>query len=360
LAASARVRSLGLAVTPRPASRHFRPGGGALIDRRTFLGALTSGLLAAPLAAEAQPTGKVWRIGVLGFAPKTADMVGPDPKNAFTNALLRGLRELGYVYGQHFVTEPRGAEGRVDAYPSFVAELIRLHVDVIVCVAAAVSSLRQATSTIPIVIAGAVDPVGFGVAKSLGRPGGNFTGLSFQFLEMIGKRLELLKQLVPSAAPVAVLWDSVYHLGWEAAEAAARQGRWKLLSLPLRDVGEIEQAFMSATKARAGTVLVAAGRTLDPHPRRVAELAAKSRLPAMYHHRYYVEVGGLLCYAPSLIEIWRAAATFVDKILKGAKPGDLPIEQPTKFELVINLKTAKALGLTIPPSLLQRADQVIE
>ena len=287
-------------------------------------------------------------------------MVGPDPKNAFANALLRGLRELGYVYGQHFVTEPRGAEGRLDAYPSLVAELIRLQVDVIVCVGAALPSLQQATSTIPIVIAGAADPVSSGYAKSLGRPGRNFTGLSFQFLEMIGKRLELLKQLVPTAAPVAVLWDSVYPPGWEAAEAAARQGRWKLLSLPLRDVGEIEQAFMSATKARAGAVLVAAGRTLDPHPRRVAELAAKSRLPAMYHHRYYVEVGGLVCYAPSLIEIWRAAATFVDKILKGAKPGDLPIEQPTKFELVINLKTAKALGVTIPPSLLQRADHVIE
>jgi putative ABC transport system substrate-binding protein len=329
------------------------------VDRRTFIGTLAGGLLAAPLAAEAQPAGKVWRIGVLGYAPTTADMVGPDPKNEFTQALLRGLRELGYVYGQHFVTEPRGAERRLDAYPSLVAELIRLQVDVIVCVGAALSSLK-ATSTIPVVVAGVADPVGQGYAKSLGRPGGNVTGLSFQALEMIGKRLELLKQLVPTTAPVAVLWDSAYSPAWEAAKAAARQGNWKLLSFPLRDVGEVDQAFRSATKARAGAVLVAAGRTLDPHPRRVAELAAKNRLPAMYHHRYYVEVGGLACYAPSLIEIWRAAATFVDKILKGAKPGDLPIEQPTKFELVINLKTAKALGLTIPPSLLQRADQVIE
>ncbi len=330
------------------------------MNRRAFLAATAGSLLAAPLAVKAQQPRKVWRIGVLGFAPTTADMVGPDPKNAFTKALLLGLRELGYVYGQHFVTEPRGAEGKRDAYPGLVADLIRLQVDVIVSVGAALQSLKQATSTIPIVIAGAADPVSSGYAKSLGRPGGNFTGLSFQFLEMIGKRLELLKQLVPTAAPVAVLWDLLYPPGWEAAQATARQGKWKLLSLPLRDVGEIDQAFMSATKARAGAVLVAAGQTLDPHPRRVAELAAKSRLPAMYHHRYYVEAGGLACYAPNLTEIWRAAAKFVDKILKGAKPGDLPIEQPTKFEFVINRTTAKALGLTIPPSLLQRADQVIE
>jgi putative ABC transport system substrate-binding protein len=303
-----------------------------VIDRRAFIGVLTGSFLAAPLAAETQSAGKMWRIGVLGFAPTTADMVGPDPKNAFTKALLLGLRELGYVYGQHFVTEPRGAEGNRDAYPGLVADLIRLQVDVIVSVGAALPSLKQATSTIPIVIAGAADPVSSGYAKSLGRPGGNFTGLSFQFLEMIGKR----------------------------PQATARQGKWKLLSLPLRDVGEIDQAFMSATKAGAGAVLVAAGQTLDPHPRRVAELAAKSRLPAMYHHRYYVEAGGLACYAPNLTAMWRAAATFVDKILKGVKPADLPIEQPTKFELVINRTTAKALGLTIPPSLLQRADQVIE
>ncbi len=196
--------------------------------------------------------------------------------------------------------------------------------------------------------------------KSLSQPGGNFTGLSLQSLEVIGKRLELLKQLVPAAAPVAVLWDRANPPAWEAAEAATRGRGWKLLSLPIRDVGEFEEALRSATAARAGALLVAAGTALDPHSRRVAELAAKNRLPAMYHFRYYVEAGGLVSYAPDLIEIWRGAAAFVDKILKGAKPADLPVEQPTKFELVINLKTARTLGLTIPQSILQRADQVIE
>ena len=331
-----------------------------MIERRTFLTMAAGSLLAAPLAAGAQPAGKVWRVGVLGFTPTTSDMVGPEPKSAFAAALLRGLRDLGYVYGQHFVTEPRGAEGRPERYPSLAAELIGLQVDVIVAVSASLPALKQANSTIPIVMPGTFDPVRHGYMKSLSQPGGNFTGLSLQSLEVIGKRLELLKQLVPAAAPVAVLWDRANPPAWEAAEAAARGRGWELLSLPIRDVGELEEALRSATAARAGALLVAAGTALDPHSRRVAELAAKNRLPAMYHFRYYVEAGGLVSYAPDLIEIWRGAAAFVDKILKGAKPADLPVEQPTKFELVINLKTARTLGLTIPQSILQRADQVIE
>jgi ABC-type uncharacterized transport system substrate-binding protein len=329
------------------------------MNRRAFLSALSGSLLAAPLAAEAQPAGKVWRIGVLGFGPKTADMVGPAPKNAYPAALLRGFRELGYLYGQHFVTEARGAEGRPERYPSLVAELINLQVDVIVAVAVSLAAVKQATSTIPIVMPGVSDPVGQGYAKSLARPGGNFTGLSFVLVELIGKRLELLKQLVPTPAPVAVLWSRSYPQAWETAQAAARERRWTLLSLPIQDIDEVEEAFSAATKARAGAMLVTAGAP-DGHSRRVTELAAKSRLPAMYHFRYHVEFGGLVSYAPDLLDIWRAAAVFVDKILKGAKPADLPIEQPTKFELVINLKTAKALGLTIPPAFLQRVDQVIE
>jgi putative ABC transport system substrate-binding protein len=330
------------------------------MNRRRFLGALASGLLAAPLAAEAQPAGKVWRIGVIGFAPTTADMVGPNPKPRAVNALLQGLGELGYVYGQHYVTEPRGAEGQADRFPGLVADLIRLQVDVIVAVGASLPAVKQATSTIPIVFPGTNDPVGAGYAKSLARPGGNFTGLSFQSLELVVKRLEFLKQLVPTGGPVAVLWDRAFPGQWAAAEAAARERRWKLLSLPIQDVSEVDGALRTATKARAVALLVTAGLALDPHPQRVADLAATHRLPAMYHFRVYVERGGLACYAPDLVEIWRAAATFVDKILKGAKPGDLPVEQPTKFELVINMKTAKALGLTIPQSLLLRADEVIE
>jgi putative tryptophan/tyrosine transport system substrate-binding protein len=330
------------------------------LDRRAFLGTVAGSLLAAPLAAEAQQRGKVWRIGITGFSPTTADMAGPDPKNEYGSALLRGLRELGYVYGQHFVTEPRGAEGVRDRYPALVGELIRLRVDVIVAVAASLAAVKEATSTIPIVFPGYADPVGHGYAKSLARPGGNFTGLSFQGPELLAKRLELLKQLVPTPAPVAILWERAYPRTWEMIEAAGRARGWKVLSLPLQDVNEIEMALRSATKARADALLVTAGEPFDPHPTRVAELAAKYRLPAMYHFRYYVERGGLVCYAPDLIEIWRASAVFVDKILKGAKPGDLPVEQPTKIDLVINLKTAKALRLTIPRSLLQRADQVIE
>ena len=330
------------------------------MDRRTFLGTLTGGLLAAPLAAEAQPAGKVWRIGIIGYAPTTADMVGPNPKPRAVNALLQGLGELGYVYGQHYVTEPRGAEGKADRFPGLVADLVRLQVDVIVAVSASLPAVKQATSTIPIVFPGTTDPVGAGYAKSLARPGGNFTGLSFQSLELVVKRLEFLKQLVPTGEPVAVLWDRAFPGQWAAVEAAARERRWKLLSLPILDVSEVDGALRTATKARAVALLVTAGLALDPHPQRVADLAATHRLPAMYHFRFYVDRGGLACYAPDLVEVWRAAATFVDKILKGATPGDLPVEQPTKYELVINLRTAKALGLTIPQSLLQRADQVIE
>ena len=209
-------------------------------------------------------------------------------------------------------------------------------------------------------MAGSNDPVGEGFVQSLAHPGGNFTGLSFQALELIGKRLELLKELVPGAATVAVLWERASLPLWQALATAARERGWKLLSLEIRDASEIEGTFRAATDARAGTLIVLGGLPFVAHARRVADLAAKSRLPAMYPFRLFVEVGGLISYSADLLEIWRRAAVFVDKILKGAKPADLPIEQPTKFELVINLKTAQALGLTIPPSLLLRADQVIE
>jgi putative ABC transport system substrate-binding protein len=209
-------------------------------------------------------------------------------------------------------------------------------------------------------MAGVGDPVAQGFVQSLGRPGWNFTGLSLQTVETTGKRLELLKEIVPGAAPVAALWYRASLLSWQAAEAAARERKWKLLSLEIRDAGEIEGAFKVATGARVGALLVFAGGLFDRHARRIAELAAKSRLPAMYGLRLYVEAGGLISYSADLIEIWRRAAVFVDKILKGAKPAELPVEQPSKFELAINLKAAKALGLPIPPSLRLRADQVIE
>ena len=327
------------------------------MDRRAFIGSLALGTLALPRAAPAQPARKVYRIGVLGLG-ETAGMVGPQPRGPFSNALVRGLRELGYVYGKHFVTEPRG-ESRPERYPSVAAELVRLQVDVIVASGPMLAALKQATSTIPIVMLGVNDPVGEGLVQSLGHPGGNFTGLSNQSVEATGKRLELLKDLVPGAAPVAVLWDRTALLSWQAAESAARERGWKLLSLEVRDAGEIEGAFRTATGARAGALLVMGGLAI-PQARRIAELAARSRLPAMYPLRPQVEAGGLISYGADILEIWRRGAVFIDKILKGAKPADLPVEQPTKFELVLNRRAAKALGLTIPPSILLRADHVIE
>jgi putative ABC transport system substrate-binding protein len=272
------------------------------------------------------------------------------------------LRELGWVYGEHFVTEIRAAEGKVDRFATLAAELVRLPVDVLVGGGPVLPAIKEATSTIPVVMVGAADPVRQGYVQSLGRPGGNFTGLSLQLTETTGKRLELLKELVPGAAPVAVLWDpraGPQPLSWRAAEAAARGAGWTLLSLEIRDAGEIARAFTAAVGMRAGALLVLPSGLLDQHAGRIAELAAKNRLPAMYGLRSYVEAGGLISYSADIVAMFRRAAVFVDKILKGAKPADLPVEQPTKFELVINLKTAKALGFTIPPAVLARADQVI-
>jgi putative ABC transport system substrate-binding protein len=331
-----------------------------LMDRRAFIGSLALGTLAVPHVARAQPARKVYRIGILSSASMTSDMVGPQPRNTSVNALLRGLHELGYVYGEQFVTEPRGGEGKPERFPNLAAELLRLQVDVIVAGGPLLPALKQATSTIPVVMGGAGDPVREGFVQSLARPGGNFTGLSLQLPETIGKRLELLKELVPGVAPVAVLRERTNRLSWQAAESAARERGWKLLSLEIRDAGEIEGAFRAATGARAGALLVFPTGLLDPHARRIAELAAKSRLPAMYGLRFYVEAGGLISYSADTIAVWRRAAVFVDKILKGAKPADLPVEQPTKFELVINLKAARSIGLTIPQQVLSRADEVIQ
>lgn len=330
------------------------------MNRRTFICSTALGLLAAPLAAPAQQAGTVWRIGVIGFAPTTADMAGPNPRYAYVRALLEGLRERGYVYGQHFVTEARGAEGKPERLPGLVDELVRLQVDVVVPVGAALPALKQATSTIPVVVPGTGDPVGAGYAKSLAQPGGNFTGLSFQSLDLVVRRLDLLKDMLPMAATVAVLWDQASPQVWELLATAARERRWKLLSLPIKDAGQAENVVRAAAKARAGGLLVTAGAAFDPHPRRIVEPVAEYRLPAMYHQRFYVQAGGLMSYGPDLLAIWRASAAFVDKILKGAKPGDLPFEQPTKIDLVISLKTAKTQDLTIPQTLLRRADQVIE
>jgi putative ABC transport system substrate-binding protein len=328
------------------------------MDRRAFLGALA--LLAAPRAAEAQQAGKLHRIGILSHSAVSSELAGPEPQSVTSRALLRGLRELGYAYGEHFVTEVRGGEAKPERYRALAAELVHLRVDVIVASGGMLSALKRATSTIPIVMAASSDPVGEGLIQSLAHPGSNFTGLSHQIVETTAKRLELLKELVPGAAPVAIIRERWNVLAWRAAEAAARARGWKLLSLEVGDAGDLEGAFKAAADARVSAVLFLAAGAFFRHARRITELAARNRPPAMYTFRLHTEVGGLISYSSDLIAIWRRSAFFADRILKGAKPADLPIEQPTKFELVINLKTAKALGLTIPPSLLLRADQVIE
>ena len=329
------------------------------MDRRAFIGSFVLGALAVWRVARAQPVRKVYRIGILAHG-LSSDFSGPRPRNPAVNALLVGLGELGYVYGEHFVTEPRGSEGKPERFPGLAAELVRLQVDVIVAAGGApCAALKAATATIPIVMAAGSDPVAEGLVQSLGHPGGNFTGLSHQRAETTGKRLELLKELVPGAAPVAVLWEPSGALSWREADAAARARVWKLLSLQIRSASEIEGAFKKATEARAGSLLVLTGEVAYPHRQRIVELAAASRLPAMYDLRPFVEAGGLISYGADLNGIWRRAAGFVDKILKGAKPADLPIEQPTKFDLVINLKAAKALGLGIPELLLLQANDVI-
>ena len=295
------------------------------MNRRRFICRLALGTLSAPRVVAAQPARKVYRIGILSASAVTSDLVGPQPRSAYTGALLRGLSELGYVYGEHFVTEPRGGGGTPGRFSDLAAELVRLRVDVIVAGGPALAALKQATSAIPIVMVGTGDPVGAGFVQSLAHPGGNITGLSLQSTELMGKRLELLKELVPGPAPVAVLWHRASLRSWQAAEAAARERGWKLLSLEIRDAGEIEGAFKLATGARAGTVFVFAGGFFDPHARRIVELAVKSRLPTMYSLRHFVEAGGLISYSADLTALYQRAAVFVDKILKRAKPADLPV-----------------------------------
>ena len=327
------------------------------MDRRALVRLVATGGVAVWLSTNGQTSRKVYRIGILGLG-STSNLSGPEPQGLPPNALLKGMRELGYVYGDNFVTEPRGADSNPERYPELAAELVRLRVDVIVAPGPMLAALKQATATIPIVmVAAADDPVREGLVRSFGDSRGNFTGMSLLATETTGKRLELLKELVPGAAPVAVLWDQD-EVGWRAAEAAARPRGWKLLSLEVRNVGAIEAAFQAASDARAGALLVMTNGVLYPEGRRVADLAAKHRLPAMYPLRPLVEAGGLMSYGADIVEIWRHAAIFVDRILKGAKPADLPVEQPTKFEPGINSKTARGLGITIPAALLLRAEVI--
>jgi putative ABC transport system substrate-binding protein len=328
------------------------------MERRAFLGTLAGGLLAAPLVVEAQQPAKTYRIGVIVTS-------APNETEHLIKALSEGLRELGYVDGRNIVMERRYAEGRQERLPALAEELVRLNVDVIVTGSnPVVAAVKQTTTKIPIVMAVSRDPVGAGFIASLARPGGNITGLSNDpGPEIHAKNLEILKELVPGASRVAYLWNPLPP-GAESyrkvVEDAARRLGVRLQPTAIRGHDDVERAFKDMVRERADAALVAQDPVLISARSQVAREAAKSRLPAMYGNTEYVEAGGLMSYGPSIVHQFRRAATYVDRILKGARPGDLAVEQPTKFELAINLKAAKALGLTIPPSLLQRADHVIE
>jgi len=324
--------------------------------RRTFLAMVPAGLLAAPLAARAQPAGKVPRVGfLLGFSP------GPSRE---VDAFRRGLRELGYIEGQNIAIDYRYARGQVERLPELAAELVRLNPDVIVApYTPPALAAKRATSMIPIVFAGVADAVGAGLIANLGRPGGNITGLTSTGAELGGKRLELLKQVISKASRVAVLYnpaDQSNVLVLKQLQESAPNLGLTLQPFAVREPDHFEGAFSAMARERTHAMFGVPGVLTDRHKEALVGLAAKHRLPTMWGLRQFVEAGGLMSYAVNFYDQIRQTAVYVDKILKGAKPGDLPVEQPTKFELVINLKTAKTLGLTIPPSLLLRADQVIE
>jgi putative ABC transport system substrate-binding protein len=322
------------------------------MDRRAFIGSLTGGLLAAKLAAAAQ-AGKVYRLGFLSQG---------QPPKAFLEALHQGLRELGYVEGRNLVWEVRSTDGSLDQLPKFAEELVRLKVDVILARASSgAMAAKKATTSIPIVFFAVYAPVEVGIVPSLGHPGGNITGVAVNASDMAGKRVQLLKELVPTLRRVAMLSHPSHPTNavqLQGAKAAAQTLGVQLGAVPVRGPDE----FASALKALHGIdgILHADTPLFVTHRARLGSAVAGTRVPAVYPSRVHVEGGGLMSYGPNLPHVWKSAAAYVDKVLKGAKPGDLPVEQPTTFELVINLKTARALGLTIPPSLLQRADQVIE
>ena len=325
--------------------------------RRKLVIALGAGALAWTGAVRAQASPTVRRIGL--FSQTSPSVTAPSYE-----AFRLGLRDLGWVEGKNISIEYRYAEGRHDRLPDLAADLVRLKVDVIVTTATSDAlAAQRSTRAIPIVMVAAGDPVANGLVESLARPGGNVTGLSQMISELGGKRLALLKEMVPKLSLVAVLWNpqsASSTLYWKEIQLPARQLGLQLHSLKVRGPDDFDKAFEDATRARAGALVVTGDPVITANLKRIAGLAAKSRLPSIYQSSAFVDAGGLVAYGPDRADLYRRAATYVDKILKGAKPGDLPIEQPTKFELVINLKTAKALGLTIPQSLLLRADEVIQ
>jgi putative ABC transport system substrate-binding protein len=329
---------------------------GAGMKRRQFLGVLGGSAVAWPLVVHAQQAAKVARIGYLVFRA---------PIPAADDAFLKGLAELGWIEGRNIVIERRFSEGNVDLLRQSAAELASLKVDVIVTAASAPTKVaKETTASLPIVFVNAGDPVGQDFVQSLPRPGGNVTGVAFDASpDITAKQVQLLMEVVPTASRLAVLWNptsAFLHSYWNVIKTAAPALHISPKSLEVRDPSEFERAFDAMARERADGLIVLSDTFATLHRARFVELAGKHRLPAVYGHSQYVEAGGLMSYGPSLIHVYRRAAGLVDKVLKGAKPADLPVEQPTKFELVINMKAAKALGLDVPMLLQQRADEVIE
>ena len=315
-------------------------------------------LFATPMAVEAQSAAKIPKVGVL--QPGTAAGA-----SHFFEAFKQGMRERGYVEGRHVEFEHRRGDNNRERLSAGAAELVRLKMDIIVTSTdEGVAAVKQQTRTIPVVMANSTDPVGTGFVASLARPGGNITGNSGMSPELSGKRLELLREIVPGLSRIAILWNPDIRgavLDYKETESAARSLRLQLQSVEVSHVDDLDRAFAAATTGRAEALVVPAVNPVAfSNRKQIAALAQKNRLPSIYGTREFADAGGLVAYGPNAADLWRHAASYVDKILKGARPGDLPVEQPSKFELVINLKTAKALGLTIPQSLLQRADHTIQ
>jgi putative ABC transport system substrate-binding protein len=330
------------------------------MNRRAFIGSLTGGLLAAPLAAEAQPASRVARVGWMSLATPTAPALNFD-------VFRQGLRDLGYVEGQNLVLEPRYTGGKNELLPELIADLERAGADVIVAGPfAALRVAKQTTTRIPIVMTPSADPVVAGIVESLARPGGNVTGITEMAPQLTPKRLEMLKEIVPTLSRVAILWqpgtlsEEAFKQMLKETQATARSLGVQLQVVEAKEVADFDAAFSAMVKQRAEALIVLVNPMFNVQRGHIIERAAKHRLPAIYEWKEFVRSGGLLSHGADVQDIYRRAAGFVDKILKGAKPADLPVEGPTRFDLAVNLKTAKALGLTIPPALLQRADQVIE
>jgi putative tryptophan/tyrosine transport system substrate-binding protein len=327
------------------------------MERRRFIEVIAGGLLSSPLAAEAQQAGKVYRVGVLETTSITSNAANLD-------AFRRGLRELGYIEGQNLTIEYRSADGRDDRFPELAIELVRLKVNVIVTRGTpAALAAKNATGTIPIIMASSGDPVGTSIVTSLAHPGGNVTGLSAFATEIQGKQLELLKEIVPRVARIAFLFNMsnpVVQAQWKEAEPLARSVGLQPQLLDVRTARDLEPAFEAALRQRAGALIVGIDALTQANRGQIVEASAKRHLPTISREREFADAGGLVSYGVHYADSYRRAAVYLDKIFKGAKPADLPIEQPIKLELVINLKTAKALGLTIPQSVLGRADEVIQ